>query len=137
MKKLIKIEELQNCPCFNLRLMARELTNEYNKLMQFNGIQSTQIPILAIMHIYGQIETSRLAKLLNLEISTLRRNLSILEKKEVIKIIKKNNKGNLFTLTDKGFYELKKILPIWRKAGNESRIKLKKRYLTIINNIFK
>ena len=117
--------------------MARELTNEYNKLMQLNGIQSTQIPILAIMHIYNQIETSRLAKLLNLEISTLRRNLSILEKKEVIKIIKKNNKGNLFTLTDKGFYELKKILPIWRKAGNKSRIKLKKRYLTIINNIFK
>ena len=38
MKKLIKIEELQNCPCFNLRLMARELTNEYNNLMQFNGI---------------------------------------------------------------------------------------------------
>lgn len=137
MKKLIKIEELQNCPCFNLRLMARELTNEYNKLMQLNGIQSTQIPILAIMHIYNQIETSRLAKLLNLEISTLRRNLSILEKKEVIKIIKKNNKGNLFTLTDKGFYELKKILPIWRKAGEKSRITLKKKYLTIINNIFK
>lgn len=137
MKKLIKIEELQNCPCFNLRLMARELTNEYNNLMQFNGIKSTQIPILAIMHIYSQIETSRLAKLLNLEISTLRRNLSILEKKKVIKIIKKDNKGNLFTLTDKGFYELKKILPIWRKAGEKSRITLKKKYLTIINNIFK
>ena len=137
MKKLIKIEELQNCPCFNLRLMARELTNEYNNLMQFNGIKSTQIPILAIMHIYSQIETSRLAKLLNLEISTLRRNLSILEKKEVIKIIKKNNKGNLFTLTDKGFHELKKTLPIWRKAGEKSRINLKKKYLTIINNIFK
>ena len=82
MKKLIKIEELQNCPCFNFRLMARELTNEYNNLMQFNGIKSTQIPILAIMHIYSQIETPRLAKLLNLEISTLRRNLSILEKKK-------------------------------------------------------
>ena len=80
MKKLIKIEELQNCPCFNLRLMARELTNEYNNLMQFNDIKSTQIPILAIMHIYSQIETPRLAKLLNLEISTLRRNLSIFKK---------------------------------------------------------
>ena len=56
MKKIIKIEELQKCSCFNLRFMARELTNKYNDALKYSEINSTQIPILAILNIYGQME---------------------------------------------------------------------------------
>ena len=80
MKKLIQVRELEQCTCFNLRKMARELTN-YNNSLKSYGVNSTQIPILALINIYNQIETSKIAELLNLEPSTLRRNSSILIKK--------------------------------------------------------
>ena len=70
-KKIINIEELKQCACFNVRLMARELTNEYNNSLKLSGVNSTQIPILAILNIYNQIETSKIAKILNLEIKPL------------------------------------------------------------------
>ncbi len=48
MQKLIKISELEKCPCFNLRTMARQLTNYYNNSLKVIGINATQIPILAL-----------------------------------------------------------------------------------------
>jgi DNA-binding MarR family transcriptional regulator len=39
------------------------------------------MPILALLNVFNQLETSKMAESLNLEPSTLRRNLSILVKK--------------------------------------------------------
>ena len=116
MKKLIQINELEQCPCFNLRKMARELTNDYNNSLKLTGINSTQIPILALLNIYDQLGTTKIASMLDLEISTIRRNLAILMKKGLIKIIKKDVNGNLFCLAKDGFNKLKETLPIWRKS---------------------
>ncbi len=136
MKKIIEIEELKKCSCFNLRSMARELTNEYNNSLKFSGINSTQIPILAILNIFAQLETSKIAKLLNLEISTTRRNLSILIRKELIKIIKSDINGNLLVLTKKGFIKLREVLPVWRDSHRIGREKVKQ-YLKILKKISK
>ena len=57
-KKIIQINELEQCACFNARLMARELTNEYNETLKFTGLNSTQIPILAILNISMSLEDS-------------------------------------------------------------------------------
>ena len=46
MKTLIH-RELEQCTCFNLRKMARELTNNYNDSLKSYGVNSTQIPILS------------------------------------------------------------------------------------------
>ena len=119
MKKLIQINELEQCPCFNLRKMARELTNDYNNSLKLTGINSTQIPILAILNIYDQLGTTKIAGMLDLETSTIRRNLAILINKGLIKIIKKNSNGNLFCLAEDGFNKLKETLPIWRKSHKE------------------
>ena len=125
MKKLIKINELQQCPCFNLRKMAREITNDYNDSLKFSKINSTQIPILALLNIYEQLETSKISRILNLEISTIRRNLSILTNKKLIKIIKKDINGNLFSLTNNGFTSLRKTLPAWRQSHKKAAQKIK------------
>lgn len=134
MKKIIKMNELNQCACFNLRLMARELTNDYNNSLKSNDINSTQIPILAILNIYNQLETSKIARLLNLEISTIRRNLSILTRKKLIKIIRKDINGNLLALTNEGFFKLKEVLPIWRKSHKEGKKKIKN-YLRVLRKI--
>ena len=70
--------------------MARELTiiikNNYNinPFKKPYGVNSTQIPILALLNIYKQLELiSKISELLNLEQSTLRRNL--LSKKVKVK----------------------------------------------------
>ena len=103
MKKLNQVYELEQCPCFNLRSMARKITNDYNIALKISGINSTQIPILALINIYDQIETSKIANLLNLESSTVRRNSSVLIKKKLVKIIKRDINGNLLKLTAKGY----------------------------------
>ena len=134
MKKLIEISELEKCPCFNLRTMARQLTNNYNNSLKVSGINATQIPILALLNIYNQIEISKISDLLNLDPSTIRRNSSILIKKRFIKIVKKNFKGNVLTLTEKGYKTLKKILPTWKKSNNEGK-KLLRDYVQVLNKI--
>ena len=134
MKKLIEISELEKCPCFNLRTMARQLTNNYNNSLKVIGINATQIPILALLNIYNQIEISKISDLLNLDPSTIRRNSSILIKKRFIKIVKKNFKGNVLTLTEKGYKTLKKILPTWKKSNNEGK-KLLRDYVQVLNKI--
>ena len=134
MKKLIQVKELEQCTCFNLRKMARVLTNNYNNSLKSHGINSTQIPILALLNIYNQIEISKIAELLNLESSTLRRNSSILIKKKLIKIIKRDSNGNLLKLTTNGYNKLKEILPIWKKS-NQTGKKLVKDYIQVLKEI--
>ena len=136
MRKLIQVKELEQCTCFNLRKLARELTNNYNNSLKSYGINSTQIPILALLNIYNQIETSKIAELLNLEPSTLRRNSSILIKKKLIKITKRDSNGNLLKLTTNGYNKLKEILPIWKKS-NQTGKKLIKEYLDVLKEISK
>jgi len=134
MKKIIQVKELKKCTCFNLRKMARELTNNYNNSLKSYGVNSTQIPILALLNIYNQIEISKIAELLNLESSTLRRNSSILIKKKLIKIIKRDSNGNLLKLTTNGYNKLKEILPIWKKS-NQTGKKLVKDYIQVLKEI--
>ncbi len=136
MKKLIQVKELEQCPCFNLRRMAREITNYYNNYLKLSGITSTQIPILALINIFNQIETSKIAKLLNLEISTVRRNSSILIKKKLIKIVKRDVNGNLLKLTTHGYKKLKETLPIWKKSNKEGG-EFVKNYIVTLRGILK
>ena len=136
MKKLIQVKELEQCTCFNIRKMARELTNNYNNSLKSYGINSTQIPILAILNIYNQIETTKIADLLNLESSTLRRNSSILVKKKLIKVVKRGANGNLLKLTTNGYKKFKEILPIWKKSNQKGK-KLVKDYLQVLKKISK
>ncbi|MFL2661837.1 MAG: hypothetical protein ACJ0G4_07870 [Alphaproteobacteria bacterium] len=136
MKRLIKVRELEQCACFNLRKMAREVTNSYNYSLKLFGINSTQIPILALLNIYNQLETSKIAELLNLEPSTLRRNSSILIKKKLIKVIKRDVNGNLLALTTNGYDKLKEILPTWKKSNQKGK-KLVRDYLLVLKEISK
>ena len=136
MKKLIEVRELEQCTCFNLRKMARELTNNYNKSLKPYGVNSTQIPILALLNIYKQLETSKIAELLNLEQSTLRRNSSILVKKKLIKVVTRGINGNLLKLTTNGYSKLKETLPVWKKS-NQIGKKQVKDYLHVLKKISK
>ena len=133
-KKIIDISELEQCACFNLRSMAREITNDYNNSLRLKNINSTQIPILAILNIYNQIETTKIAKMLNLEVSTLRRNISILMRKKLIKIVKKDVNGNLLSLTREGFVRLKETLPVWRKLQKKGKKRIKN-YMKVLKSI--
>ena len=133
-KKIIDISELEQCACFNLRSMAREITNDYNNSLRLKNINSTQIPILAILNIYNQIETTKIAKMLNLEVSTLRRNISILMRKKLIKIVKKDVNGNLLSLTKVGFVRLKETLPAWRKLQKKGKKRIKN-YMKVLQSI--
>ena len=136
MKKLIQVNELEKCPCFNLRTMARRITNDYNDALKISGINSTQIPILALINIYDQIETSKIANLLNLESSTIRRNSSVLIKKKFVRIVKRNIKGNLLKLTAKGYEKLKETLPTWRESNTKGKI-LINNYIDVLKKISK
>ena len=136
MKKLIQVNELEKCPCFNLRSMARKITNDYNIALKISGINSTQIPILALINIYDQIEPSKIANLLNLESSTVRRNSSVLIKKKLVKIIKRDINGNLLKLTAKGYKKLKETLPTWRESNLKGKV-LVTNYLAILKKISK
>jgi DNA-binding MarR family transcriptional regulator len=94
------------------------------------------MPILALLNVFNQLETSKMAESLNLEPSTLRRNLSILVKKKLIKVVKRDVNGNLLRLTTNGYNKLKETLPIWKKS-NQIGKRLVKDYLPVLKEISK
>ena len=114
--------------------MARELTNSYNKSLKYSGINSTQIPILALLNIYNEIETAKIAKLLNLEPSTYKEKFIYFNKKKLIKIVKRDVNGNHLKLTTNGYKKLKETLPIWRKSSKKSK-KLLDNYIKVLKEI--
>ena len=89
-----------------------------------------------MLNIYNEIETAKIAKLLNLEPSTIRRNSSILIKKKLIKIVKRDVNGNHLKLTTNGYKKLKETLPIWRRSSKKSK-KLLDNYIKVLKRNLK
>lgn len=118
--KRIRKEIGKSCACFNLRRAARIVTQRFDRAFRDAHITANQFSLLMASYDQEGILLTKLAKSLGMERTTLSRNLSLLERRELVTVGPGGDKRERrITVTDKGTTLLEKTLPLWQKAQNQ------------------
>jgi DNA-binding MarR family transcriptional regulator len=120
-KKGKYIEAMTICACINTRRASRAITRFYDEMLKPSGLLSTQFTLLIAIYINSDmITTTGLAKQLDIDRTTLTRNLDILQKNDLIEISSSDDKRkHPILLTAKGIGAMEKAVPMWQKAQNK------------------
>ena len=113
-----KLNDPQNCVCFNLRKAARAVTQVYDDILRPTGLRVTQLSLLQVLQIAGKVSVSQLAELAVMDRTTLARNLDLLEGEGLVRIQPGQEDARVreVTLTEAAKKKLAAALPYWEKA---------------------
>jgi DNA-binding MarR family transcriptional regulator len=107
----------RNCVCFNLRRVARVVTQFFDAELRRHGIRSTQGSILSALNITGPTNMADLSDLLGMERTTLLRNLRPLQRDGMVDVEGGGRGGRVeVSLTVKGRKQIEKLAPAWEAA---------------------
>lgn len=105
------------CTCFNVRRASRAVTQFYDQIMAPCGIKATQYTMLGAVAMLGTASVTALSQQLNLDRTTLTRNLKVLLKMGLITISRgKDRRERVAALTDDGLTVIKEATPAWQEA---------------------
>lgn len=105
------------CICNNLRRAARLVTNYYDKLLEPSGLRISQATILVVLYLGGAQTINETAKKLELDRTTLTRNLGPLAHQGLLTIEQgTDQRTRVVTLTPQGETALLKLLPLWEET---------------------
>ena len=115
-----KVIAMDTCTCGQLRKAARTVTLLYDNAFKSSGLLSTQLGVLHTICKSECAKISDLADELDMDRTTLTRNLSILERQGFIKIsIGSDHRTRIVTATTKGRNAVTKALPLWNEIQGE------------------
>ena len=111
----------EQCNCMALRRASRRITNFYDSLLAPIGLRTTQFSILALLDKYGGVSVNSLAGHLDLDRTTMGKNLRPLERMRYVKVAPSPTDGRsrTITLTNSGRAALKDAARLWRRAQAE------------------
>jgi len=115
--KITLIDIPNECVAYNLTKTARHVTAFYRKVISPSGLQGTQFPLLLAIKLNEPISISALAKILELDRTTLSRNIRRLQDKDYI-ILEGDGDQRVrkVRLSDNGKKTLNHAIPLWEKA---------------------
>ncbi len=114
--KFKKINQSQ-CHCITLRRAANAITEYYDMALKEVGLTTSQYSLLKNLGRLEIASTSELAEQVNLDRSTLVRNLKpMLEKGMIVDLAKKNARNHQFQVSERGLALLEEANPRWQKA---------------------
>jgi DNA-binding MarR family transcriptional regulator len=117
MSKELDFSVRQNCVCFNLRRVARVVTQFFDAEMRRQGIRSTQGTLLSALHSTGTSTMAELSEILGMERTTLLRNLRPLQRDGLVTVEGGGHGGFVeLSLTAKGRKQIEKLTPAWESA---------------------
>jgi DNA-binding MarR family transcriptional regulator len=104
------------CTCGELRRAARAVTLLYDKAFESSGLLSTQLGVLHTIYNSASITISKLAGELDMDRTTLTRNLSVLERQGLINISSgKDHRTRIITITSEGTNSMANAIPLWNE----------------------
>jgi AraC-like DNA-binding protein len=86
MAKELDMAAMENCVCFNLRWVARVVTQFFDAELRRHGIRPTQTPILSALAAKPGWSMDELSDWLGMERTTLVRNLRPLERDGLLEL---------------------------------------------------
>ena len=103
------------CLGFNVRKTARILARAFDEAFAPCGLKNTQVPILVTLHTAGPLQVGALAEQLDLDRTTLPRNLGPLERRGLVRVEQgADRRTRTIRITDAGETVLRDAIPLWR-----------------------
>ena len=109
--------------CESARRLARNLSALYESRLAENGLNVSQFIVMRYVAKLSPVHVSNLAEAVELDQSTMTRNLSVLKNLGVVEITvgREDGRTKLIKLSPKGTRILKKANLNWEKAQVEAR----------------
>lgn len=108
------------CHCITMRRAANAITDYYDRALLETGLSTSQFSLLINLSRLGAANTSELAEYVNLERSTLVRNLKpLLAKGLIADLAKEGARNHQYTLSAEGQSMVQRCLPLWEQAQQE------------------
>jgi DNA-binding MarR family transcriptional regulator len=109
-----------SCADANLRRATRAVTRLYDQVLGPSGLLTTQFTLLVACAVSGPAPISTLADALAMDRTTLARNLKLVERSGLVKIVPgEDRRERIVILSDKGYSALTKALPLWQEAQTQ------------------
>jgi len=116
-KRNLKVDDVANCTCANLRKATRAITQVYDDVLRPYDLRATQFTLLAALSKTGDVPLTRLAGILGMDRTTLTRNLKPLIRRQLINIAHEDDQRiRKLSLSDVGKRVLDQALPEWQKV---------------------
>ena len=113
------------CLCTSLRQAALAVTQIYDEALEPSGLKITMFRLLRRISDAGQPTISQLARIVDLDRSTLGRNLKVLERLGYVQLVGgQDERSKIVVLTAKGKTKLEKAVPLWEKAQRSMQARL-------------
>lgn len=110
-------EAARVCACFNFRKASRAVTQLFDAVLLPSRLRSTQFVILVRIGADGRPTLPGLARDLNVDRTTLTRNLQPLARRGLLRISEgREERASTVRLTPKGERALAATVPLWEKA---------------------
>jgi DNA-binding MarR family transcriptional regulator len=105
------------CYCIELRTAARKTSAIYDEALAPLGINIAQYSLLKKIRQASQISLTELAKLSDLDRSTIGRNVKVLERMDLVRTVPgRDQREASVELTNEGKERLAASVPAWRAA---------------------
>ena len=105
------------CYCMNLRRAANAVTDYYDAVLKDLGVSVSQFSLLLNLARMETANTSELAERVNLDRSTLVRNLKpLLERGLILDFAREGARSHKFAVSETGQALLEKGIPQWEHA---------------------
>lgn len=110
-------EPTPTCICIALRKSSRKLTAFYDAALEPTGVNIAQFSLLRKLRRHGTLSLTALGELVELDRSTLGRNLRVLEKMGLVQLGQgKDQRESVASLTAEGRDTLSRGDPLWDRA---------------------
>ena len=117
-----------NCLAARTRLINRTITAIYDEALRPLGVTSNQLTILVVVTNGGPISPSEIAQNLNMEKSTVSRNIGRMRSNGWLTVTPaESGRGQWLTLNDRGSALVAESLPLWKNAQAQAKAVLGQR----------
>lgn len=137
MASQLNLSSMENCVCFNLRWVARSITQFFDAEMRLHGIRPTQITILQSLSARKNWSMADLSEWLGMDRTTLLRNLRPLQRDGLINTAGGGRGSRVdLSITEEGLQKIKESMPAWKIAQSAAVKTLgEKRWSEILSDL--
>jgi len=113
---------VSECLALRIRRVDRSLSRIYDGALRPHGMTIAQLGLLTATMLSGPVQPSRLGEILNLEPSTVSRNVArMLSKGWISATAATDGRSKLLAITRRGEDLLSDALPAWRRSQKQAR----------------
>lgn len=112
-----EIAKGNQCTAFNLKRATRVVQSLFDDAFKPIGLEGTQYTVLSHIYVSEPISLTKLADLMDVDRTTVARNLAPLEKRGLVEIKPgSDRRAKLINTTEQGKEILTKALPLWTET---------------------